>query len=119
MALSLLVDECIQSKILVEQLRTEGWNVVTVTEAGLQGLTDRRVLDFAIENNLLVLTTNCDDFVEEARRRSSHSGVLLVYQNEDTAKNMSYQQIVQAIRNLEASEVPLSNACHTLNRYNY
>ena len=104
---------------MVEQLKTEGHNVVTVTQAGLNGLMDRRVLDFAIENKLLVLTTNCDDFVEETRQRSNHSGVLLVYQYEDTAKNMSYQQIVLAIRNLEASEVPLSNTCHTLNRYNY
>ncbi|MBP9091463.1 DUF5615 family PIN-like protein [bacterium] len=119
MTLSLLVDECIQAKMLVEQLRTEGHKVFTATEAGLQGLTDKKVLEFASANNLLVLTINCDDFVEETRPKRNHPGVLLVYQNEDSIKNMSYQQIVQAIRNLEASQVSLPNGCHTLNQYNY
>lgn len=119
MTLRILVDECIQANLLVEQLKTEGHIVLTATDAGLQGCTDKKVLEHAISNDLLVLTINCADFVSEAGRKTNYPGLLLVYQNNDTAKNMSYEQIVRAIRNLEASGVQLENSCHVLNRYIY
>jgi predicted nuclease of predicted toxin-antitoxin system len=119
LTLSLLIDECIQAKVLVEKLKTEGHDVLTAAEAGLSGVRDRRVFEFAIAKNRIILTTNCDDFISESKRVEKHPGILLVYKNSDSMKDLSYAQLVQAVRNLEMSGANLNNGCHILNRYKY
>ncbi|MDZ8224652.1 MULTISPECIES: hypothetical protein [unclassified Nostoc] len=45
-----------------------------------------------------------------------HPGILAVYQNSDSSKNMSYQSIVAAIFNLEAMSYVLKNQFVILNQ---
>ncbi len=41
---------------LKEYFETLGWHVMTAQEAGLQGSKDREVVEYAKENNLLLVT---------------------------------------------------------------
>ncbi len=41
---------------LREYFEILGWDVLTVQEAGLQGAKDRAVVEYAIKNNLLLVT---------------------------------------------------------------
>ena len=52
--MKILLDEMYAG--LREYFEILGWNVITVQEAGLQGAKDRAVVEYALENNLLLVT---------------------------------------------------------------
>lgn len=54
LALKLLLDEMYTG--LKEYFETLGWNVLTVQDAGLKGAKDRKVIEYAKKNGLLVIT---------------------------------------------------------------
>lgn len=81
--------------------------------------SDSIVLDYARQNERVLLTRNCDDFQNLHQANPVHPGVLAIYQNADAARNMSYQAIVQAITNLEAARFLLSNQFVVLNQWRY
>ncbi|MBD2595524.1 DUF5615 family PIN-like protein [Nostoc spongiaeforme FACHB-130] len=115
----MLLDEDSQAKYLVNLLQAAGHDVVTVNTVGLMNRPDSVVLDYARQNQRILLTRNCDDFQELHQANPIHSGILAVYQNSDATKNMSYQLIVKAIANLEAAEYILNNQFVILNQWNY
>jgi predicted nuclease of predicted toxin-antitoxin system len=119
LSLHLLLDEDSQAKYLVNLLHTVGHDVITVNEAGLGGRLDATVLDYARQQMRVLLTRNCDDFEELHQAKPTHPGILAVYQNSDSLKNMSYQSIVGAISNLEAVGYAIENQFIVLNQWNY
>jgi predicted nuclease of predicted toxin-antitoxin system len=52
--LKLLLDEMYAG--LKEYFEILGWDVITVQDAGLQGSKDRNILEYAKNNNLLLIT---------------------------------------------------------------
>ncbi len=52
--MKLLLDEMYAG--LKEYFETLGWEVVTIQEAGLQGAKDRDIIDYAKNNDLLLVT---------------------------------------------------------------
>lgn len=100
-------------------LREASHDVLTVNEAGLKGKIDSLVLDYAISENRVLLTHNCDDFEELHEANPNHPGILAVYKNDDSSKDMSFKAIVKAIANLEAAIIPLTNQFIALNHWNY
>jgi predicted nuclease of predicted toxin-antitoxin system len=52
--LKLLLDEMCAG--LKEHFETLGWDVLTAQEVGLQGATDKDVVEYAKKNNLLLVT---------------------------------------------------------------
>jgi predicted nuclease of predicted toxin-antitoxin system len=52
--LRILLDEMYAG--LREYFEILGWDVLTVQEAGLQGAKDRAVVEYAVKNNLLLVT---------------------------------------------------------------
>ena len=135
MSLKLLIDEDSQALPLVKTLRKANHDVVTVNEANLMGQPDNVVLEYATQNDRIVLTRNCRDFEGEgcavARRipnhlvealheaNPNHPGIFAVYQEANPLKKMSRQDIVKAIANLEAAKIPLQNQFISLNHWNY
>ena len=119
MSLRLLLDEDSQAKYLVNLVRASGHEVLTVNEADLSGQPDPAVLSYAKQQNYVLLTRNCNDFQELHLADPSHAGILANYQSADSAKDMSYKDIVDAIANLEQSELPLGNQFIILNQWNY
>lgn len=119
MTLKLLIDEDSQAKILVNLLCSAGHDVLTVNEAGLSGQSDRIVFEYACSKERLVLTRNYDDFQALHEDNPIHSGILVIYGNANSSKDISYQDIVRAIANLEAANIPLTNQFISLNYWNY
>ncbi len=52
--LKLLLDEMYAG--LKEYFEILGWNVLTVQDAGLQGIQDRKIIEYAKKNNLILVT---------------------------------------------------------------
>ena len=119
MSLRLLIDEDSQAQLLVDVLRNAGHDVITVNEAGLMGQPDSVVLERAKVENCIVLTRNCRDFKALHQANSNHPGIFAVYQEANPQKKMSRSQIVKAISNLEAANVPVANQFISLNQWNY
>ncbi|MFB8788811.1 MAG: DUF5615 family PIN-like protein [Potamolinea sp.] len=119
MSLALLLDEDSQAKYLVNLLQKAGHDVLTVNEADLMSRSDSVVLDYARQQERVLLTRNCNDFQELHQAHPVHPGILAVFQNSDLAKNMNYQAIVQAIANLEAAGYTIENQFIILNQWNY
>ncbi|WP_265576265.1 DUF5615 family PIN-like protein [Gloeocapsopsis crepidinum] len=80
---------------------------------------DSVVLDATRQDQRVLLTRNCNDFHDLHQTNSMHSGILAVYQDSDLAKNMSYGEIVKAIKNLETAEYVLRNRFVVLNQWRY
>ena len=74
MSLKLLLDEDSQAKYLVNLLRGSGHDVITANDAGLGGLLDSVVLDYARQQKRVILTRNCDDFLELHQFNPFHEG---------------------------------------------
>lgn len=122
MAVRLLVDECSEATLLVKKLRAAQHDVLTVTEANLRNVRDADVFAAAIADNRIVLTNNPADFIalhdEKMAQNQTHPGLFLVYLR-NMPTDMTYDQIVKAIENLEKTGVPRENAHHSLVNYNY
>lgn len=110
-------------KHLVAKLSLAGHDVVTVNDIGLKGKSDHAIFESAIELERIVITSNCSDFValadEKLAQGGIHPGVLLVYLYNSPSKDMTRDDIVQAIANLENTGVSLENTSHSLNKYKY
>lgn len=119
MSLRLLIDEDTQARRLVDMLRIDGHDVLTVNEAGVTGIPDSMVLEIATTQQRTLLTRNCDDFVELHEANSNHSGILAIYQDADLTKGMTYAAISNAILNLETTGLPLEGKFIVLNQYNW
>jgi hypothetical protein len=111
------VDEDLQAKRLVGLLRTAGHDVMTATEAGLEGASDESVLSRAHCEGRAVLTRNVDHFRDMHDSGSSHSGILAVFEGRQARKNMSRSDIVRAIGNLETAGLEITGQFVVLNAW--
>ena len=119
MSLKLFIDEDSLSKPLVKLLRKAGHDVVTVNEVGLSGKSDFIVLNYARETERIIVTHNCKDFEELHEKNIVHPGIFVIRNDSNYFKNMSRQDILKAIANLEAASIPLANQFISLNHWNY
>lgn len=121
MPLSLYLDDCADDDILAALLRRAGHDVHTPRSAGTSGVQDEAHLAYAARQGYTLLTKDPDDFLELHLHwhttNRTHSGILLVYEEQDVRKNMNRAQIVLAIEHLVASGVLLANEVHTLNHW--
>lgn len=111
----LLVDEDTQSRRQLSELRNAGHDVLSVGESGNNGVSDADVLALAQREGRALLTQNCADFLELARQVAVHPGILAIYNEADASKNMTHQQVAQAVNNLEGSGAPIQDEFHVLN----
>ena len=119
MSLKLLIDEDSQALSLVKTLQKANHDVLTVNEANLTGQPDNIVLEYAAQNNRIVLTRNCRDFKALHESNATHSGIFAVYQEANPLKKMNRKDIANAIMNLEAAQIPLKNQFISFNHWNY
>jgi hypothetical protein len=85
------------------------------------GWNDSDHLDYAAQHGYALLTHDPEDFQDLhdlwQAQGQQHSGVLLVYQDNDASKDMAPSDIARAIENLLASGLPIVNNVYTLNRW--
>ncbi len=119
MSQKIYLDDCAYAKELVRLLEAAGHQVTTPRHAGTTGRQDEVHLRYAIDNNLILVTKNPDDFLELHQNNSQHAGILLIYQDNDPNRDMNHAEIVRAIANLEQAGVAFVGSCHVLNAWRY
>lgn len=115
--MKILVDEDAQAHRQLTELRVAGHDVLSVGESGNNGLQDPEVLDLAIAQGRALLTKNGADFERLTAPLEIYPGILAIYQESDTSKNMTYQQVALAVTKLEGSGMQIANQFHVLNQW--
>lgn len=113
------LDDCAYAKELVRLLEAASHQVTTPRQAGTTGMDDDVHFRYAADHSLILVTKNPDDFLELHQQNTQHSGILLVYQDNNPDRDMSHAEIVQAIANLEQAGVVFAGFCHVLNAWRY
>jgi predicted nuclease of predicted toxin-antitoxin system len=116
-----LVDENLSSARLASRLRAEGHDSILAGDVGLLSASDARVLRFAIDQALPVLTRDSEDFEDlhdlVMAAVGHHAGILIVRFDNDPRHNLTDRGIATAIGKLESSRVPIRDRIHVLNHW--
>lgn len=77
---------------MVKVLRELGHTVITSYDAGQanRGIPDDEVLNYATENNLIVITFNRDDFIELHNKNIQHRGIVICKTDRDYQGQIDY-----------------------------
>lgn len=119
--MNLYLDDNITDRRLVAGLRQAGHDVVIPTETGLDGASDASHFAYAIRENRVLLTQDINDFTDLhdliLKAGGHHPGLLLLYTENDRARDMTVRSIVLAISKLETAEIPLVDQIQVLNHW--
>ena len=89
--------------------------------AGLAGVSDPRQLMHSIQNDLVLLTRNHDDFEDLhlllQAAGGQHPGLLVVRSDNDPSRDMKDRDITRALANLAGAGVSIANEFHILNHW--
>ncbi len=106
---------------MVALLINEGHYVVVPRDVDLAGATDARHVIHAIEEQLVLVTRNHDDFLDlhEVIQAAggSHPGLLIIRSDNDPKRDMTPRGVVTAVAKLEAFGVPIQNEVYILNHW--
>ena len=121
MSLRLYLDDCIYSHELRRLLVEAGHEVQVPAEVRppLTGEEDRRHFEHACSSNRMLLSKNPRDFLELHHQSTNHAGILAVYLDNDSKRDMSQREIARAIANLEATGALLAGGFWSLNSYRW
>ena len=97
---------------VVEQLQSMGHDVLTVQAAGNanQKIPDRSVLDFATQDDRVILTMNRRDFIKLHQLKPFHAGIMVC-----TAPN-NWEELALAIHHAIDANDTLPNQLIRINR---
>lgn len=118
---TIYLDDCADDKLLESLLAQAGYTVVTPRGAGTKGQRDPYHLSYAAQHGYVLLTSNPADFValhqQWQAEGQTHAGILLVYYDNIKTKDMTPRAIVDALENLSALGLSLTNAIYNLNQW--
>jgi hypothetical protein len=89
LTLALYLDDSVFSHQLRRILWEDGHTVAVPADAGLTGARDDVHFDYARLQRLIVITRNPEDFLALHERFLEHSGLLLVYRDNDPSRDMT------------------------------
>jgi hypothetical protein len=102
-------------------LRQAGHDVETPVSARTLGRSDVAQMTFAVHGKRICLTANYKDYDELhlliREVQGAHSGILVIRQDNDRARDMTPKGIVAAIRNIVAAGVAIENDYIVLNHW--
>lgn len=119
--MKLYLDDDSVDRRLVAMLRSAGHSVVLPASVDLSGASDARHFIHAIQQSLVLVTRNYDDFLDlhevVQAADGSHAGMLMIRSDNDPTRDMTLRQIVTAMDRLESSGVPTANQVFVLNHW--
>lgn len=117
----LYLDDNSNKGSLVNLLRRAGHQVTISADLGMAGASDPRHLGSCASEGLVLLTRDHDDFLElhdlVQATHGHHAGILVVRGDNDPSRDMKDRDIVRALANLEAAQVPIENDFQILNHW--
>jgi Domain of unknown function (DUF5615) len=115
------LDDCADDDDLVDLLMRRGHGVYTPRSEKIKGASDPVHLEYASAHGYALITKNPQDFRnlhdEWQVQGRTHSGILLIYLDNNASKDMEPSDIVRAIGHLLASGLPIANEIHVLNAW--
>ena len=121
MSLTIYLDDCSDHNRLIDSLTEVGHTVIAPRVAGTKGWDDSDHLEYAATHGYLLLTYNPADFLRLHRdwqeQGRKHSGIFIIYYDNNVRKDMSYADIVRAIAKLLTSELLIFNEIHIPNSW--
>ena len=121
MSLTIYLDDCSDHNRLIHSLTLAGHSVISPRIADTKDWDDPDHLEYAATHGYLLLTHNPSDFLRLHRdwreQGRTHSGIFLIYRDNNVRKDMSYADTVRAIANLLASGLPIVNEIYILNQW--
>jgi predicted nuclease of predicted toxin-antitoxin system len=119
--MNLYLDEDLSNPALVRALGRAGHDVQRPADVGLLGKADAVQFAHAIRQARTIVTRNYDDFeaLHELLLAAAgrHFGILVIREDNNRRRDMKTPDIVRALRNLEASGLPMADEYHVLNHY--
>lgn len=119
--MNLYLDDNSIKASLVNLLRRAGHQVILPADLGLAGDADPCHLAGCATHGLVLLTRDHDDFLDlhdlVQATHGRHAGILVVRADNDPARDMKDRDIVRAIANREAAQVPIENEFNILNHW--
>lgn len=117
--MKLYIDDDTCASALIVLLRKAGHDVVIPADIGLAGSHDAVHLLRSVTDGRVFLSRNYKDFdpIHELIRGCSgnHTGIILIRQDSNPRKKMSFKAIVTAIGKVEQAYSDLANELITLN----
>ena len=121
MSFTIYLDDCSDHNRLIHSLTQAGHTVISPRTADTTGWNDPDHLEYAATHGYLLLTHNPSDFLRLHRdwqeQGRTHSGIFVIYRDNNVRKDMSYADTVRAIANLLASGLPIVNEIYILNQW--
>ena len=115
------LDDDMAKAALAARLRKMNHHVVQPSSVGTSGVSDARHLLYAVQNSLVLLTKNHDDFEDlhalVQGAQGQHQGILVVRMDNDPSRDMKDHDVARAISNLENAALPIANEFHILNHW--
>jgi hypothetical protein len=119
--MNLYLDDDSAKASLVKLLKRAGHQVAIPADAGRAGVSDPRHLMHTVQQDLVLLTRNHDDFEDlhllVRATGGKHPGLLVVRFDNDPTRDMKDRDIARAIGNLEGAGVAIDNEMHVLNHW--
>ncbi len=120
-SMKLYVDDDSVHKILIQLLKKAGHDVMVPADVGTAGKADAVHLRLAIKDKRTLLSQNYRDFenLHDLILESGghHLGILLIRRDNNPKKHFRPWEIVAAIANLTAANVPIADQIITLNHW--
>ncbi len=119
--MKIYIDEDMSAGLLIRLLQKAGHDVDFAAGANMLGRSDAVQFTFAIHEGRVCLTANYGDYEElhllVRESQGHHTGILVVRQDDDPARDITPKGIVAAIRKLESAGVPISSEYIVLNHW--
>lgn len=121
MPLRIYLDDSRDVDLLIVLLQNAGHTVISPRAVGTMGQADSVHLEYAARRDHILLTADIRDFqrlhMDWRTQGRMHAGMFFVHYEGDATKDMKPQDIVHAIANLIAANVPIANEIHRLNHW--
>jgi predicted nuclease of predicted toxin-antitoxin system len=118
LSLRLYLDDCVDSKRLCTILQQHGHVVIRPRDADLVGAADKRHFEYAREHELILATSNPQDFEPLHDQHPQHHGIFAIYQD-NNLRDMQPEDIARAIQNIVDADIPIAGQFIVLNHWSY
>jgi hypothetical protein len=115
------LDDDLDQDLLIRLSARRAHQLISPRSVGTSGDPDALHFLYAVSQQIPIMTRNARDF--EALHEfglgigGHHSGLIIVYDEDDRRKNMRPAEIVAALSNLESASVPTTDQLIALNHY--
>ena len=115
------LDDDVDQDLLIRLASAHAHRLISPRSLGQSGQHDALHFLYAVSQRIAIMTRNANDF--EALHEFAlgagghHFGLIIVYEEAERRKNMRANEIIQALTNLETTNVPLTDQLIALNHY--